>query len=175
MMNTRMRVYDAGRFHEVDLPPWYLEAERLSQTKKFERYAAFEEALDCDCMYLTDDSLTADAFEIRYWPSEEHGIFVLIETQLGLVEQIIVLNPAEWMPFLSRYLAPLMATSIQNAMLVVHRKLANAFVAWARHGEGHHVDIGTGQSWVDLDNEQRQREAAQARAARAKAGCGDGK
>jgi hypothetical protein len=79
------------------------------------------------------------------------------------------------MQFLSRYLAPLMATSIQNAMLVVHRKLANAFVAWARHGEGHHVDIGTGQSWVDLDNEQRQREAAQARAARAKAGCGDGK
>jgi hypothetical protein len=34
MSYDRMRLYDAGRFHDTDLPDWYREAERLCETER---------------------------------------------------------------------------------------------------------------------------------------------
>ena len=47
MMFDRMRVYDAGRFHDVDLPDWYREAQSLSQTERIDWHCALERVLDC--------------------------------------------------------------------------------------------------------------------------------
>jgi hypothetical protein len=128
--------------------------------------------LDCEHRLLTEEGLLGGAIEIRFWPSEIHGIFVLIETPLAFVEQIVVPNPADWLPFLSRYLAPLIAASNQSSLIALHGKIANAFIAWARHGEGSHVDRETGLSRIDLDNDRDRRRAQQARAAMARAGNG---
>ena len=169
MSCDRIRLYDAGRFHDTDLPDWYREAERLSQTERIDWHRALERVLDCEYTLLTEDGLLGGAIEIRFWPSENHGIFVLIETPLAFVEQIVVPNPADWLPFLSRYLAPLIAVSNQSAMLALHGKIGNAFIAWARHGKGSHVDRKTGLSRIDLDNDRDRRRAEQARLAMARA------
>jgi hypothetical protein len=173
MSYDRMRVYDTGRFHDTDLPDWYHEAERLSQTERIDWHRALERVLDCEYTLLTEDGLLSGAIEIRFWPSEVHGIFVQIETPLAFVEQVVVPNPADWLPFLSRYLAPLIRVANQSAMIALHGKIGNAFIAWARHGEGSHVDRETGLSRIDLDNDRDRRRANQARAAMARAVKGD--
>ena len=165
MSFDRMRVYDAGRFHDTELPDWYREAERVNETEHLDFHRAFDRVLDCEHTLLTEEGLLGGSIEIRFWPSEIHGIFVLIETPLSIVEQIVVPNPADWLPFLVRYLAPLIAACNQSAMIAMHGKIADAFIAWARHGEGSHVDRETGLSRIDLDNDLDRRRAQQARAA----------
>ena len=82
------------------------------------------------------------------------------------------MNPTDWLPFLSKYLAPLIATSTQSAVLQMQSKIANTLIAWARHGEGSHVDRETGLSRIDLDNDRNRRRAEQVRQAMAKGGKG---
>ena len=165
MSVDRMRLYDAGRFHDTELPDWYHAAMRLSEAERVDWHRALERVLDCEYTLLTEEGLISAGLEIRFWPSEMQGIFVLIETPLAVVEQIVILNPTDWLPFLSRYLAALMAASNQSAMIALHGKIGNAIIAWARHGEGTHVDRETGQSRIDLDNDRDRRRAQQARAA----------
>jgi len=165
MSYDRLRLYDAGRFHDTELPDWYREAVRLCETEHVDFHRAFDRVLDCEHTLLTEEGMLGGALEIRFWPSEIHGVFVLIETPLSLVEHIIVLNPADWLPFLSRYLAPLIAASNQSAMIELHGKIGNAFIAWARHGKGSHIGRETGESRIDLDNDRDRRRAQQARAA----------
>jgi hypothetical protein len=163
-----MRVFDAGRFHDMDLPDWYHEAKRLSQTEHMDWHCALERVLDCEYTLLTEEDLVSAGLEIRFWPSEMNGILVLIEEPLGLVEQVVILNPTDWLPFLSRYLAPLIATSMQSAVLQMQGRIANTLIAWARHGKGNHVDRETGLSKTDLDNDRDRRRAEQARLAMAR-------
>ena len=166
MSFDRMRLYDAGRFHDTELPDWYDAAMQLSESERMDWHRALDRVLDCEHTLLTEDGLLGGAIEIRFWPSEIHGIFVLIETPLSFVEQIVVLNPADWLPFLSRYIAPLMAASNQGAMIGLHGKLTNAFIAWARHGEGDHIDRETGQSRIDLKRDHERRRLERMRATR---------
>ena len=165
MSYDRMRLYDAGRFHDTELPEWYREAERLSETERVDFHRAFDRVLDCEHTLLTEEGLLGGALEIRFWPSEIHGVFVLIETPLSFVEHVILPNPADWLPFLSRHLAPLIAVSHQSSLIALHGKIGNAFIAWARHGKGSHVDRETGLCRIDLDNDRDRRRAQQARAA----------
>ncbi len=164
MSFERLRVYDAGRFHDTELPDWYREAERLSETEHVDFHRAFERVLDCEHTLLTEEGLLGGSIEIRFWPSEIHGIFVLIETPLSFVEQIVVPNPADWLPFLSRHLAPLVGVSNQSSLIALHGKIGNAFIAWARHGNGNHVDRETGQSQIDLKRDQERRRLERMRA-----------
>ena len=172
MTFDRLRVYENDRFHDIVLPNWYREALRLSETERVDFHRALERVLDCEHSLLTEDGMLGGVIEIRFWPSEIHGIFVLIETPLAFVEQIIVPNPADWLPLLSRYLAPLISTANQSAMFSLHGKLGNAFIAWARHGEGSHVDRETGLSRIDLDNDRDRRRVERVRAAMARADKG---
>lgn len=165
MSYDRIRLYDAGCFHDIKPPNWYRDAERLSETKRVDWYRALERTLDCEHTLLTEEGLLGGSIEIRFWPSEIHGIFVLIETPLSFVEHVIVPNPADWLAFLSRHLAPLIALANQSSLIALHGKIANAFIAWARHGMGSHVNREAGGSRIDLDNDRDRRRAQQARAA----------
>jgi hypothetical protein len=165
-----LRAYEAGRFHDVELPDWYTEANRLCEAENLCWHRALDRVLACDNIPLTDEGTRGGWIEVRFWPSPQAGTFVLIETPLGLVEQVVVLNPAEWLPFLTTHITPLIAATAQMAMADLHRMSANAFIAWARHGEGSHVDRDTGLSRIDLDNDEMRRRASVLRAAMARKG-----
>ena len=165
MMFDRIRVYDAGRFHDVDLPDWYHEANRLSETEHVDWHRAFERVLDCEYTLLTEEGQLSAGLEIRYWPSETNGILVLIETPLTIVEQVVILNSTDWLPFLTEYLAPLMASSAQFASATMLARIGNALIARARHGDGSHMDRETGESRIDLDTDWKRHRAERLRAA----------
>ncbi len=174
MMFDRMRVYDAGHFHDVELPDWYHEARRLSETRRLARHMAFDRALGCEHTLLTGEGAQSGWIEVRFWPSPTHGIFVLVETPLGLVEQVVILNPTDWLPFLTQHLTQLITVAAQSAMLDQQLRLTNAFTSWARHGEGSHVDRESGLSRIDLDNDRDSLMAAQFHQAMARADKGPG-
>ena len=165
MSFDRLRVYDSGRFHEMDLPDWYQEACRLSEQERIDWHRAFERVLDCEYTLLTEEGLISAGLEIRFWPSDTQGILVLIETPLGLVEQVIIPNPADWMAFLSGYLAPVMASSAQFNAATMMGRIGNALIARARHGDSSHLDRETGESRIDLENDMKRRRAERLRAA----------
>lgn len=167
MMSETMRVYDTGRFYDVELPDWYREARRIARDEGIDWRFALERTLRCDRTWLTSEEAPGDGLEIVIWQSPMQGVFVLMEASDNIVEQVVVLNPTDWLPFLSTYLAPLLAAATQRAALAVQKKIANAFIAWARHGEGDHVDRETGPSRTDLARDrERQAHAAAAQADR---------
>ncbi len=172
MSFNTLRVHDAGRFHDVDLPDWYREADRLCDEESLDWHRAFDRVLGCDSIPLTEEGTRGGWIEVRFWPSPRHGIFVLIETEIDLIEHVLVLNPIDWLSFLTAHLTPLIAATAQSAMVNMQRKVANAMIAYARHGEGSHVDRETGLSRIDIDNDRDRRRAAQARQTMAKGGKG---
>jgi hypothetical protein len=169
MSFDRMRLYDAERFHDTELPDWYHEADLLSQKERLDRHRSFDRVLDCEHTLLTGEGAQSGWIEVRFWPSPTQGIFVLVETALGLIEQVVILNPTDWLPFLTQHLTPLIAVAAQSAMLDQQLRITNAFTSWGRHGEGSHVDRETGLSRIDLDNDLDRRRAAQFRQAMAQA------
>jgi len=167
MSFDRLRIFNAGRLHEVDLPDWYHEACRISEQEHVDWHRAFERVLDCQYTLLTEEGQVSAGLEIRFWPSEASGTLVLIETPLGLVEQVVIPDPTDWLPFLATYLAPLMAGSAQFSIALMLARIGNALIARARHGDGSHVDRETGESRIDLDNDVKRRRAERLRAAAA--------
>lgn len=167
-----IRVYVAGQFQDTELPRWYDEACALSERKGLDWHRAFEHVLECEYRPLTEEGLCSAGLEIRVWQSEKVGAFVIIETPLALVEQILVPAANDWLPFLATYLAPLMTSSAHYAMHETQTKFCNAFIAWARHGEGSHVGRETGLSRIDLDNDRDRRQVERDRAAGARTGNG---
>jgi hypothetical protein len=155
MSFDRLRVYGGGRFHDVDLPDWYREADRLSEQEGVNWHHAFTRVLDCYSVPLTDEGCEGGWIEVRFWPSARVGTFVLIDTEAGIIEQVLVPNPADWLRFLTQHITPLISAAAQAASSAQQRKLTRAFIAWARHGEGRHIERETGHSEIDLDQDRR--------------------
>ncbi len=173
MCYDTLRVYEAGRLYDVDLPDWYHEANRLWQEEGNNWHHSFTRALGCYSVPLTDDSsIEGGWLEVRFWPSSTAGTFVLIETEAGLVEQVLVPNRTDWLPFFTQHIAPLITAAAQSALAVSQRNMSRAFVSWARYGVGSHVDRETGLSRIDPDNDRDRRLATQARQAMAKVSKG---
>jgi len=150
-----LRVYDAGHLYDVALPDWYHEANRLCEQEGVNWHHAFTRVLDCYSVPLTDDGCEGGWIEVRFWPSARVGTFVLIDTEAGIIEQVLVPNPADWLPFLTQHITPLISAAAQAASSAQQRKLTRAFIAWARHGEGRHIERETGHSEIDLDQDRR--------------------
>jgi hypothetical protein len=158
MSFDRLRVYDAGRFHDVDLPDWYREADRLSEKEGVNWHHAFTRALGCYPVPLTDEGCEGGWIEIRFWPSARSGNFVLIDTEAGIIEQVLVPNTIDWLPFLTQHITPLIAATAKMACSEQHRRLTRAFIAWARHGKGGHIERETGLSQIDLDRDKQRKQ-----------------
>ena len=170
MSFERLRVYEAGRFYDVELPDWYHEADRLSRKEGVSWHHAVTRVLGCYSVPLTDDRCEGGWIEVRFWPSPVQGSFVLIDTEAGIIEQVLVPDPTDWLPFFTQHITPLLSAAAQAASSAQQRKLTRGFIAWARHGEGSHIERETGHSEIDLDQDQRL--AARYREAVARTGKG---
>ncbi len=146
MSYDTLRVYEAGRFRDIPLPDWYQEAERLREQQPLDLDRALERVLNCEIMKLTSDATMGCLIEVHAWPSPFHGFLVHFETPVFLVEEVLIPNATDWLPFMTTHITPLIAAAAQGAAAEGQDRLANAFIAWARHGEGCHIGRGTGLS-----------------------------
>jgi hypothetical protein len=162
MMFDTLRLYDHGQLHSMPVPDWYRQAERLSE-EGLDWHKAFDRVLGAEHMSLMDEPLAPTWLEIRCWFSATHGIFVMIETPLALVEQVLIPDPGDWLPFLTAHLVPLMGAIGQASLIGKLDRLGNALIAFARHGGGEHVDRESGTSRIDLRRDGDRRKPQEAR------------
>lgn len=163
MSFDRLRVYDAGRFHDIPLPDWYREADLLCEQQQLDWDRALECVLDCEVMMLTGEATMGCPIAVHAWPSPLHGFLVHFETPVFLVEQVLIPKATDWLPFMTQHITPLIAAAAQGSAVEGQERLANAFIARARHGGGCHVGRETGCSRIDVERDQTRRRPAQAR------------
>ena len=132
----------------------------LSEQTHLDWHKALDEMLGTEHMTLMDGPLAPSWLEVRCWFSSTHGIFVMIETPLELVEQVLIHDAADWLPFLTTYLMPITGAVAQAALVDKVNRLGNAVIAFSRHGGGEHVDRESGESNIDRrrSEERRKRE-----------------
>lgn len=159
MSDDGLRVFTIHGFASAPFPPWFHEAIRLTNTERLGWQVALSSALDAEHQGLTTVALGPIGLQIDYWHSLQHGVYVEIDTALGLVDRVLVPDAADWLPFVNGQLVPpLSAAGTMDVASQIDR-LANALIAYARHGDGEHIDRATGTSRIDQrrDEEFRQR------------------
>lgn len=149
-----LRVYISGKFENVPLPDWYHEAEQIANKERLDWEDAISRALGSDSVPLTHDA--EDGWlAVRFWYGPGAGFLVNIQNPMGTIEMVLIPEPADWMPFVSAHLAPLMAADAQATIAETLWVLKNAAIAFFRHGEGDHVCRQDGLSRIDINNDRR--------------------
>lgn len=97
---------------------------------------------------------------VRFWQGPGTGFLVNIQNPIGTIEMVCIPEPADWMPFVSAHIAPLIAADAQVTIADTLWILKNAAIAFFRHGEGSHVSRHDGLSRIDLNNDRVQVRAA---------------
>lgn len=99
------------------------------------------------CVNLRD--ITCNGYQVRFLDIIEGGNIVEIWSDIGIKEVIYVPDKTDWIPFITAYLNPLVATVSQIGICEKLEVLTNGLISWARHGEGKHIDTNSGISRID--------------------------
>ena len=74
-----------------------------------------------------------------------------------MIEQVLIRDPADWLPFMSAHLTPLLAAVAQMDTAHQLGRLTNAVISRARHGDGDHIDRCSGRSRIDEERDAAHR------------------
>jgi hypothetical protein len=149
MTEETIRQFLAGQFTTIPVPDWLERGERLRVEQRLDREEALSRVLEVEQQGFTIAPTGPIGLEINFWHSFEEGVYVEIESGLGLIEQVLVRDPNDWLPFMSAHLTPLLTAIAQAATAQQLERLTNAVIAFGRHGEGEHIQRGTGESQID--------------------------
>jgi hypothetical protein len=82
----------------------------------------------------------------------------------AMFAEVWVPDPADWLPFSTTYIEPFMLTRATLHQSDKIDRLTTALIAFARHGEGRHIDRLTGESRIDQrEDEDRSKRRASAK------------
>jgi hypothetical protein len=153
-------VYQKGSFIAVPVP----EDLSVAIDKAWGGYPwqdALSVALGAECAWITLGAVGVTGYEIAVWHTPDRGSVVGISNDVGLVSIVQVPEPRDWWPFQTQHLVPLVSAIGNLASAEQLGRLADAFISYARHGEGRHINRGDGSSKID----QEERDARRARMA----------
>jgi hypothetical protein len=157
-MGETITVYRAGIFTSEPCPPWM---SLLHQTA--DAGGDWDVALDgvlgaCIAHTRIGDDIWTDA-EVSAYRTPLGGYFVDMMAGECCHAEVWIPDPADWLPFHSAHVEPFLRTRVAMRQNDRIDRLANALIAWARHGDGKHIDCLTGESRIDQreDWERRKR------------------
>lgn len=162
--DNTITMFHAGRLSTEAAPPWLI-AIRERRSKAMDWNKAARAVLGYTTAHVT---IGHDAFpigEMRAYPTPDGGRYVELGEGEGTFAEIWVAEATDWLPFNSAYIEPFLLTRATLYQADRTERLGNALIAYARHGEGRHVDRDTGESHIDHreDWERRKREQAEQR------------
>jgi hypothetical protein len=149
MTDQTVTVYRAGSFSTEAAPPWMSAVHATEQ--EIENWdAALDRVLGKCVSRAAVEGIAWPVAEVVARRTPDGGYFVDMIAEEFSHAQVWIPDPADWLPF-------------QVGSL---DRLTNALIAFARHGEGRHIDRLTGESRIDEreDAERRQRTVAAIRA-----------
>lgn len=165
MIDDRIVVYRAGAFTTEPHPPWLREIHRIAEERR-DWNAAVRAVLPHVTAHLV---IGYDAYplgELHADGTPDGGQYVQLSDGEAMFAEVWVPDPADWLPFSTTYIEPFMLSRATLHQADKIDRLGNALIAFARHGEGKHIDRDTGESRIDHreDWERRKREQAAERA-----------
>ena len=161
MTDETMMVYRAGTFTMEASPPWMCDIRAAAETLGDWDKAAYQVLGERVSHIVVGDGGWDEAdFSARRTPGGGYHVEMMAGDSLHA--EVWLPDPADWLPFNAVYVEPFLlarATIRQNDRI---DRLANAVIAFARHGDGRHIDRLTGESRIDQreDWERRKRERA---------------
>ena len=163
--NNTITMFHAGRFTMEAAPSW-LVAIREQRCKGMDWDKATLSVLGYTTGHVTIGESMFPIGEMRAYPTPGGGRYVeLGEGEITFAETWVA-EATDWLPFNSAYIEPFLLTRATLHQADRTERLGNALIAFARHGEGKHVDRETGESRIDNgeDWERQKREQAEQRA-----------
>jgi hypothetical protein len=152
-------VYQSGAFIAVPAPKWLCQAHELGARPGIGWVAALESATGSSASTTTiGDHGSAQVLDL---PLPGGGHYVELLDPLQTVAAVWVPDPADWLPFYSAHVTRFLQAHANIEMAEQVIRVGNCLIAYARYGEGLHVNRTCGQSQRDLD---RDREVLRARA-----------
>jgi len=152
---SKVIVYTNGAFYEQLAPDWYREAEEL-EAGGHDWHAALTRALGTDPSQYADP-LGDGGIDICIWRSANFGVYVETGDCLRIWDAVWVPSSIDWWPFQVQYLLPLIASASNLAIADRLNRIGNGLIAYARHGEGSHINEDSGRSSIDIRREQERR------------------
>jgi hypothetical protein len=163
MMDDVIRPYEHGRFSNIPVPDWFERAVEISSSERVGWQHAVSRAFGAEHQGLTVDATGPIGLDISFWQSPRHGVYVEIDSGLDMIEQVLIPELTDWLPFMSAHLVPLVSAAVQMETAHQIDRLTNAVIAWARHGEGDHIDRCNGRSRIDEERDAAHRARLRAR------------
>jgi hypothetical protein len=163
MMDDVIRLYENGQFSNIPVPDWFERAVDIRSGEKLGWQQAISRVLGTEHQGLTVDATGPIGLDISFWHSLRHGVYVEVDSSLDMIEQVLVRDTADWLPFMTTHLMPLVAAAAQMQTAHQLERLTNAVIAWARHGEGDHIDRCNGRSRIDEERDAACRARLRAR------------
>jgi hypothetical protein len=145
-----------GRFTNIPAPAWLDAAARIAHEECVGWEQAIGRMLDAEHEGLTVEPTGPIGLEISFWRSRR-GTYVEIETASGYVEQVLIPETVDWLPFVSAHLTPLLTAVAQAQTAAELARLTEAVISFARHGQGPHVGRYSGRSQIDEERDERYR------------------
>ena len=161
MTAERISVFRAGAFSTEPCPPW-MEAVHAVEAELEDYDAALDRVLG-KCIYHTAvNGVAWPEAEVIARRTPDGGYFVDMMAEEYSHAEVWIPDPADWLPFHVGYVEPFSMTRATIRRNDCLDRLTNALIAFARHGEGKHIDRLTGESRIDQreDEERRKRNAA---------------
>ena len=163
--NNTITMFHAGRFSTEAAPPWLVEI-RERRRKGTDWNDATLAVLKYTLGHVTLGHCDWPTGAMRAYPTPGGGRYVELSEGEIIFAEIWVPDATDWLPFNSAYIEPFLLTRATLYQADRTERLGNALIAFARHGEGKHMDRETGESHIDYreDREREKRDRAQQRA-----------
>lgn len=163
--DNTITVFRAGSFTTEAAPPW-LAAIRERRSKPVDWNQAARTVLGYTTSHVTIGHDAWPIGDMRAYPTPGGGHYVELGEGESIFAEIWVAEATDWLPFNSAYIEPFLLTRASLYQADRTERLGSALIAFARHGEGKHIDRETGESRIDHreDWERQKREQVAQRA-----------
>ncbi len=165
MTDETMMVYRAGTFTTEPAPLWMMEIHAA---------AAPHNNWDDALTKVLGNPVSSTKIEeqdwidgcVMAWRTPGGGFYVEMIGGEQLHADVWLPDPVDWLPFNAAYGEPFLQTRAAIRQISALDRLTNALVSYMRHGQGRHIDRGTGESRIDQqeDRERHGRDRAALRA-----------
>jgi hypothetical protein len=146
-------VLRSGIFASEPAPDWLRRLNALADENNDWDAAAHEVLGDSDLVAEVQDHLSV-AVQVHEWRTPENGRYVEFSDVLRIVAEVWIPDPADWIPFYTSHIAPFLRAHAEMATAGQLDRIGNCLIAFARHGEGQHVNRDCGRSQIDLNHDR---------------------
>ena len=158
-------VFRAGAFTTEPAPDWLQRINALAERDVMDWDIAARKVLG-DAGAVTEiQDYGGVAVQVNEWATPGDGRYVEFSDVCRAIAEVWIPDPADWIPFHIGHIAPFLRAYAEMAIAGQLDRIGNCLIAFARHGEGQHVNRDCGRSQIDLNHDRDiMRRAAQANA-----------